>query len=227
MALSTSGPSHLDADVPPDSKVVKDWENGVLLEPLRHAANARMIEGLPDHPASTPHPNGVFMMRQIWLASRASQEPSSTVIMPLDSRGSRILICFAGPPSTPYANGVFAVQLALLYDWPIEPPTAQFLTRIYHPNVAPDGKICMDVLERSDKRSWSPAYSDFNPIAMAIVSILHDPGLDDPLVPEIARTYVESRALYNENASKYTKMYATIEAAIAHIPPLGETELRE
>ena len=39
-----------------------------------------------------------------------------------------------GAPS-PYAAGLFRVRLALPDDFPRAPPTAEFLTRVWHPNV--------------------------------------------------------------------------------------------
>lgn len=53
---------------------------------------------------------------------------------------------------TPYANGFFRVKLALGKDFPQGPPKAYFLTKIFHPNVAKNGEICVNTL----KKDWKP-----------------------------------------------------------------------
>jgi ubiquitin-conjugating enzyme E2 S len=56
------------------------------------------------------------------------------------------------PAGTPYAGGVFRVKLALGKDFPQTPPKAFFLTKIFHPNVAKNGEICVNTL----KKDWKP-----------------------------------------------------------------------
>lgn len=51
---------------------------------------------------------------------------------------------------TPYVGGVFKVKLTLGKDFPQTPPKAFFLTKIFHPNVASNGEICVNTL----KRDW-------------------------------------------------------------------------
>lgn len=51
---------------------------------------------------------------------------------------------------TPYENGQFRVQLTLPKDFPANPPKAYFLTKIFHPNVAANGEICVNTL----KKDW-------------------------------------------------------------------------
>lgn len=55
-----------------------------------------------------------------------------------------------GPAGTPYANGAFRVKLTLPKDFPSHPPKAFFLTKIFHPNVAANGEICVNTL----KKDW-------------------------------------------------------------------------
>lgn len=55
-----------------------------------------------------------------------------------------------GPSGTPYTGGVFRVKLALAKDFPASPPKAYFLTKIFHPNVASNGEICVNTL----KKDW-------------------------------------------------------------------------
>lgn len=51
---------------------------------------------------------------------------------------------------TPYVGGLFKVKLTLGKGFPTEPPKAHFLTKIFHPNVAPNGEICVNTL----KKDW-------------------------------------------------------------------------
>lgn len=53
---------------------------------------------------------------------------------------------------TPYINGLFKVKLTLGKDFPQSPPKAYFLTKIFHPNVAANGEICVNTL----KKDWKP-----------------------------------------------------------------------
>ena len=108
-----------------------------------------------------------------------------------------------GPPDTPYEGGVFWLSIRIPKDFPFKPPRFRLLTRIYHPNIDHLGNICMDVLEDQ----WSPACT-VEQILLSILSILDSPGLEDPLVPEIAKTYIRDPDLCRENARKYTIQYA-------------------
>lgn len=49
-------------------------------------------------------------------------------------------------------GGVFKVKLALNKEFPQVPPKAFFLTKIFHPNVASNGEICVNTL----KKDWKP-----------------------------------------------------------------------
>ncbi|CAM9871639.1 unnamed protein product, partial [Sphacelaria rigidula] len=56
-----------------------------------------------------------------------------------------------GPAGTPYDGGSFHIKLVLGNDFPHSPPRGFFLTKIYHPNVASNGDICVNTL----KRDWT------------------------------------------------------------------------
>ncbi|KAL2892351.1 Ubiquitin-conjugating enzyme E2 22 [Bienertia sinuspersici] len=57
-----------------------------------------------------------------------------------------------GPAGTPYENGVFRMKLILSSDFPHSPPKGYFLTKIFHPNIANNGEICVNTL----KKDWNP-----------------------------------------------------------------------
>ena len=58
-----------------------------------------------------------------------------------------------GPEGSPYAGGVFFLDIHFPADYPFKPPKVNFTTRIYHCNINSNGGICLDIL----KEQWSPA----------------------------------------------------------------------
>ena len=124
-------------------------------------------------------------------------------VSPVRSDINHLLAGIEGPPDTPYEGGVFWIYVGLSRDFPFRPPKLQFLTRIYHPNIDSRGCICLDLFEDG----WSPGLR-LDPILVSICSILDDPGLEDPLVPEIAEIYCKNYDLYSQNARTYTARYA-------------------
>ncbi|CAM9795732.1 unnamed protein product [Pylaiella littoralis] len=87
-----------------------------------------------------------------------------------------------GPDDSPYAGGVFFLNIHFPADYPFKPPKVNFTTRIYHCNINSNGGICLDIL----KDQWSPALT-ISKVLLSICSLLTDPNPDDPLVPEIAQ----------------------------------------
>ncbi|XP_048191938.1 ubiquitin-conjugating enzyme E2 D4-like isoform X1 [Perognathus longimembris pacificus] len=108
-----------------------------------------------------------------------------------------------GPENSPYQGGVFFLSIEFPRDYPFEPPKVSFITKIYHPNISRTGSICLDILGSE----WSPALT-VSKILLSICSLLCDPNPDDPLVPEIAKTYLMDRTTYETVAREWTQKYA-------------------
>lgn len=108
-----------------------------------------------------------------------------------------------GPTDTPYYGGIFTLAISIPTDYPFKPPKVQFITKIYHPNISPQGAICLDIL----KDKWSPALNISN-ILLSICSLLDDPNPDDPLVPDIADLFKSDKERYRQNAIMYTRKFA-------------------
>ena len=122
---------------------------------------------------------------------------------PILARLDHILAAIEGPPDTPYEDGVFWIEIKIPRDYPFRPCEVHFLTRIYHPNIDSKGQICLDIL--GDQ--WFVGFT-LGRVLVSVCSILDDPGLDDPLVPEIAEMYRRDYDLYCQNARAYTAKYA-------------------
>ena len=109
-----------------------------------------------------------------------------------------------GPADSPFAGGVFGLDIHFPVDYPFKPPKVSFTTKIYHPNVNSAGIICLDIL----KGQWSPALT-ISKVLLSILSLLTDPNPDDPLWPEVAHEYKTNRVLYDVHARAWTAKYAT------------------
>ena len=109
-----------------------------------------------------------------------------------------------GPEDSPYAGGVFFLNIQFPPDYPFKPPKVNFTTKIYHPNINSNGSICLDIL----KDQWSPALT-ISKVLLSISSLLTDPNPDDPLVPEIANIFKTDTERYNTTAKEWTQKYAT------------------
>lgn len=108
-----------------------------------------------------------------------------------------------GPPDSPYQGGVFFLNIKFPVDYPFKSPKINFITKVFHPNISPEGSICLDIL----KDAWSPALT-ISKVLLSISSLLTDPNPNDPLVSDIAKMYLNNRELYNKNAAEWTRKYA-------------------
>jgi len=108
-----------------------------------------------------------------------------------------------GPEGSPYSGGLFQLIISFPTDYPFKPPKVQFMTKIFHPNINANGGICLDIL----KDQWSPALS-IGKVLLSISSLLTDANPSDPLVPEIAKLYVNNRAEFDRTAREWTLRYA-------------------
>ena len=108
-----------------------------------------------------------------------------------------------GPEGSPYAAGIFQLNVHFPTDYPFKPPKIAFVTKIYHPNINSNGSICLDIL----KDQWSPALT-ISKVLLSISSLLTDPNPDDPLVPDIAHLYKTNRSKYETTAREWTRKYA-------------------
>jgi ubiquitin-conjugating enzyme E2 D/E len=137
------------------------------------------------------------------LQDMARDPPASCSAGPVGDDLYHWTATIMGPEGSPYAGGVFFLDIHFPADYPFKPPKVQFTTKVYHPNINKNGSICLDIL----KEQWSPALT-ISRVLLSISSLLTDPNPDDPLVPEIAHQYKTNRSSFEATARDWTAKFA-------------------
>ncbi|PGH06077.1 hypothetical protein AJ80_08245, partial [Polytolypa hystricis UAMH7299] len=103
-------------------------------------------------------------------------------------------------------GGIFTLTLTLPTAYPFKPPTVNFDTKIYHPNVANDdkGSMCLGML-KSDE--WKPS-SRISAVLEFARQLLAEPMPDDAVEGRIAEQYRNERARFEEIARDWTRKWA-------------------
>lgn len=106
---------------------------------------------------------------------------------------------------TPYAGGTFKVKLALGKDFPQTPPKGFFLTKIFHPNVAKNGEICVNTL----KKDWNPDLS-IKHILLTVKCLLIFPNPESALNEEAGKLLLEHYSGFAQRAKMMTEIHALV-----------------
>ncbi|KAL1922738.1 uncharacterized protein VTP21DRAFT_9114 [Calcarisporiella thermophila] len=109
-----------------------------------------------------------------------------------------------GPHNSPYRGGLFRFDLHFPPEYPFRPPTIQFRTRIFHPNIDSTGSVCLPILKPD---TWKPA-TRLRFLLLSILELLQRPNPDDALVAMAADMYRNRPATFNRIAKEYVLKYA-------------------
>ncbi|OAF68850.1 hypothetical protein A3Q56_03376 [Intoshia linei] len=102
-----------------------------------------------------------------------------------------------GPPNSPYEGGFFKARLRFPEDYPQKPPTLNFTSEIWHPNIYVNGEVCISILhdpgedkygyEQASER-WLPIYT-VETIMISVISMLTDPNDASPANIDAAKQW--------------------------------------
>ena len=105
----------------------------------------------------------------------------------------------------PFRNSVWSFEIIFPNEYPIKPFKIKFTSYFPHPNIHPDGTMCISILhegidetgyEESSLR-WSPV-QNINSVLMSIISMLNDPNLDSPANVDMTKLWRDNRKEYNK-----------------------------
>jgi len=137
------------------------------------------------------------------LTSLVKSPPEDIKVILNDQDVTDIQATISGPAGTPYASGQFKVKLALGKDFPASPPKGFFITKIFHPNVASNGEICVNTL----KKDWKPDLG-IRHILLVIKCLLIVPNPESALNEEAGKLLLEAYDDYFARAKMMTEIHA-------------------
>ena len=109
-----------------------------------------------------------------------------------------------GPDDTIWEGATLKLTMQFTSDYPNHAPKVLFVSKVFHPNVYTDGRICIDILDTK----WTSIY-DVSSILASLQSLLTDPNPDSPANSEAAQLFRTDREAYNK------KVQQCVEASLA------------
>ena len=107
-------------------------------------------------------------------------------------------------------GGFFRTILQFPHTYPHMPPKMKFETPIFHPNIYPDGTVCISILhpptedeygyENLNER-WSPVQTP-ETILLSVISMLSSPNDESPANVEAARIWREDPKEFKKRCRK-------------------------
>jgi len=137
------------------------------------------------------------------LKQLANNAPEGIRYVPSDDNITDVRCEIDGPVGTPYEGGVFQMKLILTSDFPNAPPKGFFTTKIFHPNIAPSGDICVNTL----KKDWKPEHT-LSHVLQVIRCLLIVPFPESSLNDDAGKLFMESYDEYARKARLMTSIHA-------------------
>jgi len=147
------------------------------------------------------------------LEQLARDPPPGVAVWPREEDGNggeRLDVLDAsldGPKGSPFEEGRFRLEVLLPRRYPMEPPVVRFLSKVFHPNVDGQGRICLDSLKMPPKGAWQPSLNVAQ-ILLQIRLLLAEPNPEDPLVPEISDLMRRDRDAFERKARDAVQIHA-------------------
>ncbi|XP_008834371.1 ubiquitin/ISG15-conjugating enzyme E2 L6 [Nannospalax galili] len=123
----------------------------------------------------------------------------------LSSEDANVLVWHALllPDQPPYHLKGFSLRIDFPREYPLKPPTLRFTTRIYHPNVDEDGKVCLPLISNVN---WKPQ-TKICQVLEALSVLVNRPNLEEPVRVELADLLTSNPELFRKKAEEFTLQF--------------------
>uniref|UniRef100_A0A7S2YP72 UBC core domain-containing protein n=2 Tax=Entomoneis paludosa TaxID=265537 RepID=A0A7S2YP72_9STRA len=88
------------------------------------------------------------------------------------------------PDSGYWQGATYLFSFEIPAHYPHSPPKVECHTKIYHPNIDLQGKVCLNIL----REDWKPVL-DINAVIYGLIYLFYEPNPDDPLNHEAAELF--------------------------------------
>ncbi|TKY48433.1 Ubiquitin-conjugating enzyme E2 13 [Spatholobus suberectus] len=149
-------------------------------------------------------------------------------------------VTIIGPPDTLYEGGFFNAIMSFPPNYPNSPPSVKFTSEIWHPNVYPDGRVCISILhppgddpngyELASER-WTPVHT-VESIVLSIISMLSSPNDESPANVEAAKEWRERRDEFKKKFCAFSSLQYSVviclgktNCTLSAWPVFGDVEL--
>uniref|UniRef100_A0A183BPF1 E2 NEDD8-conjugating enzyme n=1 Tax=Globodera pallida TaxID=36090 RepID=A0A183BPF1_GLOPA len=108
-----------------------------------------------------------------------------------------------------YKGGVFKFKITVPPEYNNVPPIVTCLTRVWHPNITEDGKICLSLLRQNslDGYGWMPT-RHIRDVILGLDQLFTDLiDFDDPLNAEAAQLWQTNKEAFAKMVKEYITKY--------------------
>lgn len=142
-----------------------------------------------------------------------SKEPWTNIELVNDNIFEWTVALIVLNPDSDYYGGYFKAKMNFPKDYPFRPPEFRFIHPLFHPNVYPDGRLCISILHQPGEdvmsgelasERWSPAQR-VESVLISIVSLLDDAETSSPANVDAGVMLRNSPAKYKEKVKMDTE----------------------
>ncbi|MHA2060117.1 MAG: ubiquitin-conjugating enzyme E2 [Candidatus Ranarchaeia archaeon] len=143
----------------------------------------------------------------------------------------RYVFWIRGHPDTPFENGIWEITIELPPEYPIKPPIVNYITPIWHPNIAVGGRhwqwgsnVCLSLINWNTigkEGGWKPTIfltTVVEHLEMMMEVYKADPGDEypdylvnpkDPFNKQAGNQMLNNWKMFEKTAREWTHKYAT------------------
>eukprot|EP00118_Oscarella_pearsei_P007159 m.33998 g.33998 ORF g.33998 m.33998 type:complete len:183 (+) comp31931_c0_seq3:74-622(+) len=158
------------------------------------------------------------MMKQVSVRTRyLTRELSELELPPTckitfdDVDDLREFTLFIKPDEGYWKGGRFTFRVNIPEEYNVKPPSVECKTRIWHPNIAENGKICLSVLREHtfDGTGWLPTRT-LKDVVWGLNALFTDlVDFDDPLNVEAAEQFKKNKSAFCHKVQDFLQNFAT------------------